>query len=403
MLEDVLTSLESLGLTRTEAIPMITDEPKIPYYLTSQLNKTRYVGKVFGQGFDTDDELAKVKSLAEFFERLCLYNPNVSKMIRLRHDLQDELVNPELFCNYSNEQLADKKDFLKRTRESSYRCITVDNVAKEEARFIPGQLVFLSNDFEDEFHIKEESISTGAAFGRKGRGEAFKAGLLEVIERDSCISAYLTRRRVNKIVDLPYDLKELLSYLDRYRLECHVFDVMGDIGVPVALSLTIDRSGIGPTINIGSNANINYHDAVKRAILESIQCRRTARIGNRKREAIEVDQIYSLDDRYRYWSSLDRINDLDFWINTNDMISYDEIKGKQTSINKTIEMIKSLGYNIFVADITLDKIADKGFEVVKVIVPEMLPLYIDERAKGLYSKHYENIKDDKRLKPHPFT
>ncbi len=70
---------------------------------------------------------------------------------------------------------------------------------------------------------------------------------------------------------------------------------------------------------------------------------------------------------------------------------------------KALENVKLKKYNIFVADITLPPIKNKGFEVLKVIVPELHPLYLDERAKALYSVHHGTIKDDKTLKPHPLT
>ena len=44
-----------------------------------------------------------------------------------------------------------------------------------------------------------------------------------------------------------------------------------------------------------------------------------------------------------------------------------------------------------------------GFEVKKIIVPELHPLYLDERSKALYSAHYGEIDEDKILKPHPLT
>ena len=62
-----------------------------------------------------------------------------------------------------------------------------------------------------------------------------------------------------------------------------------------------------------------------------------------------------------------------------------------------------LANNIFIADITIPQIKTNGFEVVKVIIPELHPLYLDEEAKALYSVHHGEIKEDKTLKPHPFT
>jgi hypothetical protein len=56
-----------------------------------------------------------------------------------------------------------------------------------------------------------------------------------------------------------------------------------------------------------------------------------------------------------------------------------------------------------VTDITLPEIKRNGFETLKIVIPELHPLYLDEGAKSLYSVHYGEIKDDPTLKPHPVT
>ena len=58
------------------------DEPKFPAYLTYATEKVseKYnnINEAVGQGFHTDDSLAKLKSIGEFFERLCNYIPHGS-------------------------------------------------------------------------------------------------------------------------------------------------------------------------------------------------------------------------------------------------------------------------------------------------------------------------------------
>jgi len=50
----------------------------------------------------------------------------------------------------------------------------------------------------------------------------------------------------------------------------------------------------------------------------------------------------------------------------------------------------------------LPEIREKGFQVLKAVIPDLHPMYLSETAKMLYSNHYGNIKD-KKLKPHPLT
>jgi hypothetical protein len=78
-------------------------------------------------------------------------------------------------------------------------------------------------------------------------------------------------------------------------------------------------------------------------------------------------------------------------------------KERKVSLNGTIRSMKDRGFHIYVADLTLPKIRAHGFEVKKVVIPELHPLYLDERAKALYSVHHGRINDDPTLKPHPIT
>ena len=73
------------------------------------------------------------------------------------------------------------------------------------------------------------------------------------------------------------------------------------------------------------------------------------------------------------------------------------------SLSDAVGKIRDRGYHLFVADVTLPEIRAEGFEALKVVIPELHPLYLDERAKSLYSAHHGEIQEDGSLKPHPFT
>ena len=76
---------------------------------------------------------------------------------------------------------------------------------------------------------------------------------------------------------------------------------------------------------------------------------------------------------------------------------------KKINLHQAIRNIASRNFNILIVDITLPEIEKQGFETFKVVIPELHPLYLDERAKALYSVHHGDIKDDPTLKPHPVT
>jgi len=407
---NLLADMRSIGLSSPEEkMPEITDEPKIPGFLcfaNDYTIKLYNVEGVLGQGFDINSERARIKSLGEFLERLCLNNP-LKERVKEKNifHLNKDFINPALFFCYSQTQMPDKEQVIERMSGEKYSWYPVKDLLTGKERFVPAQMIFLSGTFDDEYPLRKEQTSSGAAFGSKNTGMAVKNGLLELIERDASITSYLMKKEVPIITGFSGEIKTLLEYLKRYRLETYVLDITNDINIPSIISITLDRTGIGDAVSIGSRSDFDYNSAIKGAILESIQCRSTSRInrGVNGIDKISEEKIHTMSDRFEYWSNVDRLNDLDFWLNSDKFVNYEELPNRVVSIEEALNVLKSKNYNIFVADISLPEIEDRGFETVKVIIPQLHPLYLDERAKVLYSIHHGQIKDDPLLKPHPLT
>lgn len=409
-LDNILELLHKTKLLKQEEeMFLITDEPKIPGYLcfpTEEVSKKYYTEEVFGQGFDPDRTKAKIKASAECLERLCIYNPEQEKFLISRFINNKEFVDPALFFCYSDEQILNREENIDKIRSAEYHWFPVTNLTNNEQYFIPAQLVFLSKIFNNEIEIRKERITTGSALGSISINQALINGFMESIERDSSISSYLTKRKLNKITKLPKELEELTNYLKRYQLEPHIFDVTSDLCIPSVLVVTLDYTGIGCAVSVGSKSSIKYEDAIKYALLESIQCRRTSRVTRNfyfPKNLPNEHEITSMENRFFYWHSTERIKDLNFWLCDNGSINYEKLKEKDITFEQALDTVKTRGYNIFVADMTIPEVKEAGFETLKIIIPELHPLYLDERAKALYSVHYRSIKDNKELKPHPLT
>ena len=388
---------------------LFTDEPKTPGWLclpSEEAERSLETAEVFGQGFHPDDITARIKAVAECLERLCVYNPDPARFKISTRCPSSERVDPASFRPHSKEQLANLDSYLQPVRNSPYRWLPVTELPSGRSTAVPAQMVFISSIFDDEYPIRKEQITTGTALGVCGTDQALEAGLLEVVERDGCISAYLKKADIPRIVDLPPEIVELVHYFQRYLLEPHLFDVTSDLGIPTVLVITIDRTGIGPAVTVGSRASATFAGAIRGALLESVQCRRTSRVIKSVRFPNgfpSEEEVTSMQQRFYYWYPVERIADLEFWLHTGRRISYCELSSQQTTLSDATATIKGKGYHIFVADITLPEIKQRGFEVLKVVIPELHPLYLDERAKCLYSVHHGEIKDDPSLRPHPLT
>ena len=151
---------------------------------------------------------------------------------------------------------------------------------------------------------------------------------------------------------------------------------------------------------------IFFKPAIVHALLESIHCRRASRILKEiefPHAMIHEDEITTMNHRFYYWYPREQIRELSFWLDNKEVISFQELCRKKRTVHHSLRHLQQRGFHILLADMTLPAIKKAGFEVVKVIIPELHPLYLDERAKALYSIHHGTIPDDPTLKPHPLT
>ena len=400
--EETLAALRETGLSRPETeVPLLTDEPKIPEYLCGPSDKAdaQYdTSCVSGLGCHPEDTLARVKSVAECLERLCLMNPFRDPDPEAAHTELPGALDPVAFLTGPPTRTADHQ----RARESRYRWWPVIDYASGEQRAIPAQMIFLRR-FPEEYPLRLEHLSTGAALGERGDQRALSSGVFEAVERDAAIAAYLTDTPPPRIAGLPPAALELVTYLRRYRLEPYIFDARSDLSIPAVVVFTIDETGIGPAVNASARAALTYEDALAGALLESIQARRGIRLAELPDHFPGQSEVTSLEQRFYFWYPAERITLLRSWLETDREVSYASLTDKPPTLAQVIDQLSGKGYRILVADITLPELAKRGFEVLKVVIPELHPLYLDERAKTRYSVRHGLIDSDPSLAPHPFV
>ncbi len=408
-----LGALAKLHITEKPVpVPIFNDEPKFPTYECypnkTFLKKYKVIDKNIlgvGSSFIGQDTLAQFKATAECIERLCLgicYNKQKFKMSRFNYT--KDFLNPTFFTYKSKEFFERHKKLYKNIISSRYKWWRCFDFINKRDVYVPAQTIFLTHGFTNEARLHFESISTGAAFGKVDDLNTLKRGFLEVIERDAFITAYLTKRNVPEIIDMPIKIKELVEYVGRYNLEVKVFDITTDLKIPVFMVLIIDRTSMGPAISIGTKAGYDYQETIIETIFEALRPRAYERLkfnfGMIKK--INEKHVFSIAERAAFWYPVNMIKYLNFWLKTSNKISYKNIPKYVNSFSKSIRIIKVKGYHVLIASVGVKEILKVGYDTIKVIIPELHPLYLDERAKVLYSIHAGHINNKKELKPQPF-
>jgi thiazole/oxazole-forming peptide maturase SagD family component len=388
------------GMETPQPTPLFTDEPKLASYAA------RFRGRSWGQGVHPDPVIAQLKAAAEALERDCLLMPGDDQSLLARYgELQGQIDPAEFYC-YSLEQEPDRAAILETLRATPLHWTPVRDRVTGETVLAPREFVYLDGSNGEQTRIRRESTSSGAAIGLAGSGDAFRRGLYELVERDAFVTAWLNNDSLTRVGGLTGEAADLVTLLKRYRLECRVFDLRGDLGVPAVLALTLDSSGLGPAVTAGLSAAEGYEAAIPSAIIESISYRRMFRFKQMSGEIPEAttpSEICSLETRIAYWSRLERLDDLPAWVGAERSCSMSELCEVRCDLDQTLRNLSKRGYRILDAEITQHAAAAAGFEAHRAIVPQLHPLFLAESAKALQSFRHGLIGSDRNSLPHPFA
>ncbi len=401
--EKNVEALLAAGLTKRPVRQVtFTDEPKFPEYSCSPAKFSDE--KCYGSGHSKSHSLSKLKAIAECIERSAFFHPH-RRPIRARYVDDDGFVDPADFVNFSDAQLKGKRErYLEIVRKARLTWLEAFDYTNDRRCLTPAQTLHFSPDFRREPALREQN-TTGAAFGFKFE-DALLRGLLEVVERDAFMLTYLKKVSPPKIdSSKSEELVELERYLKRYNLELKIFDITTDLKIPAAMGATIDRTGIGPVLNIGAGADLNLESAAIKAAYESVMARGSLRFHKETKGMPDMTpkKIGDETDRAYYWYPVERIDGVKFLLDSKEKIQIKRRRNilEKEKLGRLLSIFRKKNYRVISADCSQPAVSKKGWAVVKVVVPELHPFYLGEGFKALYSVHAGEI-PDLDIPPHPF-
>jgi len=370
--------------------PQYNDEPKIFNY-GIRYKATRTDNLNIASGFSFDRDLALIRALGEALERYSLetYIPYISTIGSIaKIEKLGEFLNPLDISPFLTKQLEQKKNhrfLIKKNSNFSWTKATLYNYNKEI--LLPAQLV----SFNYSLINREPRIlpinSTGTAFDTTFEG-AFYRALCELIERDAFMISYL-----NKLPSPKINLKSLnsknvnkiLDILERYKLEVYVLDLATDLKIPAFGAVIIDKTGLGPAVSIGLKAGWEIENCITGSIEEALMTRSWIRdkFGYIKAAYKESEDIETIEQRAFLWFSTKMIGKLDFWLKNKKTINISKNKTIENKLEKTLKILLENNMNIIYKNITPMNIKNGGFFVIRAIIPQLQPLYLNEKYKFL--------------------
>ncbi len=418
-LNEIFTILKKLGLLKNVDVHFLHfyDEPKMYSYTTflfdskDILKQSGYAQthkNIVARGFSFYSKRdALFKSLMEGIERISLFCYRKQKI----------LYSTSVLLNKPSLNL---KEYIANTSINSTRIGWIEgmNLSTHEPTLIPAQLVYLNYLAKNKEPVLFPTISTGAAAGFDVKPTLLR-GIYEIIERDAFMSIYLNRITVPRIPIQNIKnsrIKIVYEMMKRYQLEWYLLDFTHDLNIPVYVSILVDstKTNMGPSISIGVKCSFNKINNILSSLGEALLSRfETKMVTSQMRVRKKRKDITNRYLKTLIWWPHTMQKKIHFLLKTNQISNKIETIKKrhktEEELNRIITILTKKGYSIYYKNIAPVFFRQKELCVLKVIIPALQPLYMNQNNKKVLTKRLKIVgryfgKNELNINtfPHPF-
>lgn len=356
-----------------------------------------------GHSFDFEESLSK--GIGEALERyfLTLYKKN--SLVRgscdsLRAKNRNILSLPDL-NGYLPWQIEAQKHALARGEGAEFHWVEGIELLSKQRSYIPAQLVFWNYDLTESREPRLMDITTNGGAGHFSVEEAILSALYELVQRDGFLIFWLNSLTPPVLdvasIDDP-DIERMLEQFERYRLRAVFLDTTSDIEVPSCTCVVIDERGKEPTITLSAGTGFDPVKAILASAHEALVIQTS--ISFREKYVLPNDyQSFSNSaaigkaQRVSMWQGTAMLEKFNFFISghhpllaeTRYMKAARKFGSVQAELGAVRDMFrkKGRGYQVYYHAVRHPVLAAVGYHVVKVIVPQLMPLYLTEHRATL--------------------
>lgn len=246
-----------------------------------------------------------------------------------------------------------------------------------EAMCVPAQLVYVPYDFADE-PVLRDPLTTGCAAGL-AFGSALYRAVLECVERHAVMTSHYRGVGYAAVAreDLGEDALALVSRIEHAGLEVRLLLSDASTDIACVAALVLDDSPSGPRLTTGSKAAADVDAAVTGAVLEAYCFRhallpRMSLASTVAGELFEPRRTITTAEERAYWWATQEPRDL--WYATAALAP----RRQPTRTPADVMSAALTLSDAVVIDLTPPELFLSGVHVVRVLMPDLQPLHIDE-------------------------
>lgn len=388
---------DRLGIVaKVELQRMRPDEPKVYwahaspplFYQSSQFHLEHH-----GFGMSTIPERAFIKSIGECVERYCAFPPDHGTLEFGSHaavSQKCEAVAPGRFALFSQAQYADPAlPFEHPACESPMHWVEGVSLASGNPVLVPASFVFVPYDSRITRYPPEPRfatpISTGLACGPTYCTAVYR-GLLEVIERDAFMLSWRHERSMPTLDTHQFRgalTQSLLRAVGEIPVSCVAKLATVDVSVSVVLVMLTATTRRFPLFAMGAGADFDTEQALVLALEEALLCYTgLCRVASPQ----DVDESAELARGVNSVAlhGLAHARDVSLQATRRCLVeptpfaAHDRTARREGTLGDLVRELSEKGHEAIAVDLTQADIDQAGFKVVRVLVPGLQPLDVDQ-------------------------
>lgn len=356
-----------------------------------------------GFGGAEDEETAISHSIFEAIEHYCILHEREDLFIRgTYNELKPKAVDPLRFAPFSPKQLLmNRFEGFVFDHDTPFNWLKGYSLTSQKEVLIPASVAYANYSSKEHSEpMIRRPISTGAACG-PNTNFAISRGLCEIIERDGYMISFLPEMPKKLIVIDKTTDKEictLISKFKRYGLEIFFIDTTLDNPVFSVVCLLVDKTGCGPAVCAGLGGSLDPREAIRTSAIEAIRRYVSNLSAFFQPKPGRLPRKYSFDwflrKRLQLWSSphmIGRVRKLVKNAKKVKLVRSRKFKDEQEKVDYLVQKMNKLGCEVFYIDMTIPEVEKFGLRVIKVLCPEMVPLWHDETLPYLGAKRLSTV------------
>lgn len=295
-----------------------------------------------------------------------------------------------------------------RSKDSKLCWLPIKNLISEEKVYIPAQLIFWRYLFEGEYPepVLRQSNTNGEA-GHYSFEKAVLSGLYEAVERDAFFIFWLNTISP-PVLDISSlqnkEINDLITETEQYGLRIHFLDTTTDLNIPSCVCVVVDRRGNTPWVGIGGSAGFDIEKNILASAQEALSVGNS--MTNKKYSLPEpyipfTDRTIGRNERMILWKGEEMLERFNFFISGGKVPikesrfgkNYRTFPTKNAELSHTLGIFekKGKGYEVYCYEVKHHVLTTLGYHVVKVVIPQLFQLYLNEHAPTLAAQRLTEV------------